>query len=40
MKRMKETRREKMSHILKSKREMEILRIFEAKLKGLKMFDD
>ena len=40
MKRMKEIRREKMSHMLESKREMEILRIFEAKLKGLKMFDD
>ena len=40
MKRMKEIRKDKMPYGLKPKREKEMLRIFEAKLKSLKMFDD
>ena len=40
MKRMKEIRTDKIPHEFKPKREMEILRIFKAKLKSLKMFDD
>ena len=40
MKRMKEIRKDKISHELKPKREKEMLRIFEAKLKSLKIFDD
>ena len=40
MKLMKKIRREKMPLELQPKRVMEILRIFEGKLKNLKMFDD